>query len=467
MAFDTGEFEVAGTGDTIISRPITPYTEDDDQVRAVQDLLQAADVAVTNLEHSIIRRRDCEYATIPRPVSDAYQYPSASRYLPLHAEPEILDELVDFGVNLFSTANNHSFDFGSNGILSTMSALEERNLAYAGMGLDLPDARRPRYLQTSGERVGFVHSTTSYLAGAEAGKPSSFVGGRPGICPLHVEWTYYITEEQHSHLQDVAEATGISSVKHLWLQREAARRETDSNFAFMHMIFEPVENLSDTGIGLSLYSPDREAVLNQVKEADAQADFVVKTIHSHQGPGGSRNVPQTPDFLIEFAHDCIDAGADVLMVTGPHLLRGIEIYEGKPIFYSLGQFFRQYDTMDLKPAESFDLFHVEDDTCPSHLSDPNRSTVSGTTAEGAFPGGTSAASDIDVDRSDRTVVATCSFIGHEVDEIRLKPCVLRDGVPRVVHGEDATRIISELRDLSEPFGTEIRDQGDSGVISSL
>lgn len=100
-------------------------------------------------------------------------------------------------------------------------------------------------------------------------------------------------------------------------------------------------------------------MLNHVQEADAQADLVVKTIHSHQGPGGSRNVPETPAFLVEFAHDCIDAGADVLMVTGPHLLRGIEIYDGKPIFYSLGQFFRQYDTMNLKPAESFDLFNGE------------------------------------------------------------------------------------------------------------
>ena len=160
---------------------------------------------------------------------------------PLHAEPEILDELADFGVDLFSTANNHSFDFGLDRILSTMNALEERNQTYAGMGLDLPDARGPEYIQTGGGRVGFVHSTTGYLAGAEAGKPSSFVGGRPGINPLHVEWTYYVTKEQYSHLQDVAEATGISRVKGLWLKREAARRETDSNFAFMHMTFEPVE----------------------------------------------------------------------------------------------------------------------------------------------------------------------------------------------------------------------------------
>jgi poly-gamma-glutamate synthesis protein (capsule biosynthesis protein) len=370
-----------------------------------------------------------------------------------------LDELDEFGLNVFSTANNHSYDFGIDGILSTIESLEERDLTYAGMGVDLPDARRPKYFQTPGGRVGVVHSTTSYLAGAEGSKASSFVGGRPGISPLHAEWTYYVMEEQYSQLQKIAEVTGIDDVKELWLKREAARRDTEKNFAFMHMIFEQVENPSETGIGLSLYEPDREAVLNQVQEANAQADFVVKTIHSHQGPGGSRNVPETPDFLIEFAHECIDAGADILMVTGPHLLRGIEIYEGRPIFYSLGQFFRQYDTMELKPATSFDLFKVTDDTRPSHLSDPEQATVAGTTAEGSFPGGTSAESEVDVERSDRTVVATCAIGENGAVDIRLEPCILRDGVPRVVNGTDATKIISELQEVSKPFGTQINDDG--------
>ena len=56
---------------------------------------------------------------------------------------------------------------------------------------------------------------------------------------------------------------------------------------------------------------------------------------------------QTPDFLIDFAHKAIDNGADAFVGHGPHVLRGVEIYKGKPIFYGLGEFFREwhYDGM--------------------------------------------------------------------------------------------------------------------------
>ena len=40
----------------------------------------------------------------------------------------------------------------------------------------------------------------------------------------------------------------------------------------------------------------------------------------------------------EYAHTCIDAGADAIVGTGNHLLKGIEIYKGRPIFYCLGNF---------------------------------------------------------------------------------------------------------------------------------
>ncbi len=43
-------------------------------------------------------------------------------------------------------------------------------------------------------------------------------------------------------------------------------------------------------------------------------------------------------FLETFSRRCVDAGADAVIGHGPHELRGIEIYHGAPIFYSLGNF---------------------------------------------------------------------------------------------------------------------------------
>jgi poly-gamma-glutamate capsule biosynthesis protein CapA/YwtB (metallophosphatase superfamily) len=41
----------------------------------------------------------------------------------------------------------------------------------------------------------------------------------------------------------------------------------------------------------------------------------------------------------------IDAGAAVVTASGPHVLRGIEIYNGKPILYGLGNFIFENETL--------------------------------------------------------------------------------------------------------------------------
>ena len=55
------------------------------------------------------------------------------------------------------------------------------------------------------------------------------------------------------------------------------------------------------------------------------------------------------------AHAVIDAGADVFIGHGPHLDRGIEIYKGKPILYSLGALVIENDTVERMPQDSMVL----------------------------------------------------------------------------------------------------------------
>ena len=96
-----------------------------------------------------------------------------------------------------------------------------------------------------------------------------------------------------------------------------------------------------------------------------QANWVVVTSHTHQG-GGNQYIPSragnkagcmglyedacdesryvSADALVTFARAVIDAGADAFYGHGPHVLRGIEIYQGKPIFYSLDDFLFQNET---------------------------------------------------------------------------------------------------------------------------
>ena len=70
----------------------------------------------------------------------------------------------------------------------------------------------------------------------------------------------------------------------------------------------------------------------------------------HWGVEESFNIPASQT---EFAHKLIDAGADVILGHHPHQFQGIEIYKGKPVIYSMGNFL--FDQNDPENQESFIL----------------------------------------------------------------------------------------------------------------
>src|SRR3546814_12731733 len=85
---------------------------------------------------------------------------------------------------------------------------------------------------------------------------------------------------------------------------------------------------------------DHAGLLKSVRDAKQASDLTIFTIHAHESPTGmDDDTPAPPNFLKTLFHDVVDAGADVVVGGGPHSLRGIEIYKGKPIFYGIGVFF--------------------------------------------------------------------------------------------------------------------------------
>jgi poly-gamma-glutamate synthesis protein (capsule biosynthesis protein) len=82
------------------------------------------------------------------------------------------------------------------------------------------------------------------------------------------------------------------------------------------------------------HRPDLGAMQTAVADARAAADIVL--VSMHWGIHMVRSV--LADYQIEVAHAAIDAGADAILGHHPHLLKGVEFYKGKPIFYSLGNF---------------------------------------------------------------------------------------------------------------------------------
>ncbi|MBB3098353.1 poly-gamma-glutamate capsule biosynthesis protein CapA/YwtB (metallophosphatase superfamily) [Actinoplanes campanulatus] len=91
---------------------------------------------------------------------------------------------------------------------------------------------------------------------------------------------------------------------------------------------------------------DLDAAASVVSEAREQADLVVVQVHmgaegsdkAHVKPGNEIYFGENRGNPVKFSRTVIDAGADLVVGHGPHVLRGMEFYKGKLIAYSLGNF---------------------------------------------------------------------------------------------------------------------------------
>jgi poly-gamma-glutamate synthesis protein (capsule biosynthesis protein) len=194
---------------------------------------------------------------------------------------------------------------------------------------------------------------------------------------------------------------------------------------------------------------DLEDVVAMVREGKVKSDFMTVAIHAHHfrdAKGGERGLnlvetedldtnPSIADYLPVFAKATIDAGADAFLGTGVHVLRGIEIYKGRPIFYGLGEFFRQ---MDIVGLAGMGLARGDENSPPIKY---------------------------------ESVVAVSRFERGQLSEVRLHPVELtfdvrmaHRGVPRLAGPETARRVLTRLQKLSAPLGTTITVEGTIGVI---
>lgn len=91
---------------------------------------------------------------------------------------------------------------------------------------------------------------------------------------------------------------------------------------------------------------DHAAVRRLVRRAEAKADLVVVAFHGGAEGSDKTHVPRGPEYafgehrgdLRRFARAAVDAGADLVVGSGPHVVRGLEVYRGRLVAYSLGNF---------------------------------------------------------------------------------------------------------------------------------
>jgi len=426
--------EVALTGDSLITRRLSTYREPDFLV--LRDLLKEADVRFTNLEVVLGEEPD---------------YPAefcGGNWLGVPAY--LADELAWLGFNLFSAANNHGGDFGAGGALSNIQELRKRDLAFAGVGENLTRARQPCYMDLDGGRVALIAASASLPHGSSAGEQRQDFRGRPGVNPLHHEVTFRVKPEILKMLRQVADASQITAMR-----EERARSSYDKPDAEGELKFLDYKFVASDTSGVSSKPNEKDAndILKWVKDAKRQAEFCFVSLHAHE----SNVLHEKPaEFVETFARACIDAGADGYFGHGPHILRGIEIYHGKPIFYSLGNFMMQSPTMQRIPVDMYTRYEIDPFTStPADIFDKrlSREKIRQT---GIYY---------------ESALARVTYEGGEPTKIVLHPVHLgttsgraQQGRPLRARGDLAVKILQDLQRLSTPYGTTITIDGETGHV---
>ena len=297
--------------------------------------IMQGDARFFNLETTINREGEC--------CASAF---SGGTYL--RANPEVLDDMKKFGFNMTSFNNNHILDFSYHGLECTRTAVNERGLVHSGTGRNLAEASAPRYLDTKNGRVALISVNTTFDPSAIAGDQSPRVPGRPGLNGLRIEKSLQLTSEDLECIKLIAKESNINAAK------EISRKE-----GYLPDLAEDQATFGDLKCYLGetnkhvmkIHSRDIDRVKKSIYEAKLQADYIMMSVHCHQTGGTSKENP--PEFLREFAHMCIDEGANAIVGHGPHLLRPIEVYKDSPIFYSLGDFILQLYNIELAPEDFF------------------------------------------------------------------------------------------------------------------
>lgn len=423
----------AATGDSYITRKLPSETTESFQ--QLSSLIQKADARFTNLEVTL---------------HNTEGYPSAlSGGSWAMAPPELLEDLRAYGFNMMAWATNHTMDYLYGGLEATEKYLNEYGFVHAGAGLNLASASEPRYLETAAGRVALIAVTSTFHDFQRAGEQRPDLIGRPGVNPLRARTTHLLSKERLELLKEIAETVKINARKNLSIKNGYAQPPESGVFEFgMHRFQES----SQEGVVTTPHPGDMKRIQRSIAEAKRQADYVLVSVHAHDMRGDVWEEPA--DFVETFARACIDEGAHAVIGHGPHILRGIEIYKRRPIFYSLGNFIFQNETITHSPSDAYEKYGLEPTDTIADVMDAK--SQSGTRGYGTIP------------EVWQSVLPLWSMKQGELQQLHLYPVELGFGKPRSQAGTPVLStneaILRNLQRLSAPYGTEITIEDGIGKV---
>ncbi len=319
----------------------------------------------------LLSSADVSVASLLSPLSE--RGVPIAKMINLRSDPALAADLRALGFSALHLANNHSMDYGFDALTDTVAHLAANGVSTFGAGADLTSATEGLVVTASGIRIGVLAWSALLAAGSGAGVE------RPGVAPLEVRVSYEIDQ--------------------LYLTEEPT--------------FPPVVRSAVTEQSLA-------AARARIAELRATVDVLLVVAHWGVGIGDA-----VSEYMQPLAHALIDAGADAVLGTHPHSIYGVEVYDGKPIFYSPGLF------IDQTPRT----------------------------------GNTPEVDELYASMSPDSYIAMIEADAGGVTSVRIVPTTLGvANLPVVAVGESADRIQSRLTAMSKPYATTFTRDGRDIVV---
>ncbi len=244
----------------------------------------AADLTVANLEVVLTNQGS----------------PHPTKSVVYRGNPANVSGLVYAGIDKVTTANNHSLDYGWDGLNQMLGLLDQNGIVHSGSGIDSYHAYTPSFLNQSGLNIAFLASSdrTGQYNNAQPYLQAGY--NKPGFAYMT---PYYM-------LQQLDAVEGVADLKVMELH---------------------------AGSEYSLAPGSGYDKSNPFLGDDQDEDYSPKT-----------DVPHMWDVAIRrFA---VDSGADLVIVHHPHIIQALEAYQGKLIVHSLGNFVFDLDYPETMPS---------------------------------------------------------------------------------------------------------------------
>lgn len=240
---------------------------------------------IFELVHERIQQHDYAFAQIEAIYAKSGEVNVSGTSSPLRGDPENVRAIGRAGFNLASFASNHCMDYGISAFRETIEHFRAvPGMHLFGAGENLAEARRPVILEHNGNRIGLLAYCSilpiRYWADVD----------RPGCAPARARTIY----------------------------------ET----------LEPDQPGTPPRIITVPHDDDLANILADIRALKAKVDVVIVSMHwgLHFREG------ELATYETKYARLCIDAGADVILGHHQHILKPVEIYRGKPIFYGMANF---------------------------------------------------------------------------------------------------------------------------------